>query len=498
MRIKSIFAMTMAIVLCTSEPFGISTFAGNAFQDYRNVKMERAMADNVVSDNSVSGNLVSGNSISGNSISENSISENSVWENSVSDNSVSGNGVLPIWRNDRRYKYTRELEKNESDSNLEDVNKETQESNQLVLSGCEINGLQMETYKSIRITWSAVRDATGYDIYRSLQKNSGYELVKSVNATTLTLIDKSKKLVVGKKYYYKVVPFAIDGSKKILGDETIPKRIQFSLPKVKFKSAKPMAGGTLQLKWTKVKGADGYEIRRAEAENGKYKKFKVVESKTAQKLTLTSTECNGSYYYKIRAYRLVKKKKIYGEYSIVKKAEMQNFAYDGESFEQKCLRVFGTKYYKRFSSQNQAKNNMTTITVKVWDIGVAGNKITKSKTIVVNANLATTVEQIFAEIYAGKEKFPMKSVGGFSWRGDSSFSEHNQGTAIDINPTENCMVEGNGTVSAGSYWRPGSDPYSIPAKGEVVKIFKKYGFRWGGIGWSSGRKDYMHFSYFGT
>ena len=85
---------------------------------------------------------------------------------------------------------------------------------------------------------------------------------------------------------------------------------------------------------------------------------------------------------------------------------------------------------------------------------------------------------------------------GYNWRGDGSSSEHCLGTALDINWEENYMCTKSGAPLTGSYWKPGEDAYSIPANGEVVRIFAKYGFGWGGT-WNS-KKDYMHFSYFGT
>ena len=53
----------------------------------------------------------------------------------------------------------------------------------------------------------------------------------------------------------------------------------------------------------------------------------------------------------------------------------------------------------------------------------------------------------------------------------------------------------NGVILAGSFWNPKKSVYSIPKKCELVKILEKYGFYRGFWG---GRKDYMHFSYFGT
>ena len=102
--------------------------------------------------------------------------------------------------------------------------------------------------------------------------------------------------------------------------------------------------------------------------------------------------------------------------------------------------------------------------------------------------------QVFEEIYNGKEKFPIKDVGAYAWRGGRS--EHNGGTAIDINYNENYCIYNDGTT-IGAYWKPGVDVYSINPYGDVVNAFEKHGFTWGGDYWNNPR-DYMHFSYLGT
>ena len=88
----------------------------------------------------------------------------------------------------------------------------------------------------------------------------------------------------------------------------------------------------------------------------------------------------------------------------------------------------------------------------------------------------------------------IKDIGGYNFRGGTT--EHNGGTAIDINSNENYCIYSNGTV-VGSHWLPYEDPYSITPYGSVVRAFEKYGFTWGGDAWNS-TKDYMHFSYLGT
>lgn len=168
-----------------------------------------------------------------------------------------------------------------------------------------------------------------------------------------------------------------------------------------------------------------------------------------------------------------------------------------ETYDERMARIFGDGATERkYASKTQAEQFQTSVTVKVWDINSKGVKYTRTLKFKIHIALVDTIEQIFAEIYASGEKFPIYSIGGYAWRGDNSSSEHCLGTALDINPDENYQCKNDGTAMVGLYWKPGVDPYSIPSDGIVVKTFNKYGFRWGGTFNSS--KDYMHFSYFGT
>mgnify|MGYP000569644580 CR=1 FL=1 len=74
-------------------------------------------------------------------------------------------------------------------------------------------------------------------------------------------------------------------------------------------------GKKVLLKWKKVSGVTGYEIYRAEGYFGKYKKIKTVTKATTTSFTNTKLKKGKSYYYKIRAYKTVDGKKVYGDYS---------------------------------------------------------------------------------------------------------------------------------------------------------------------------------------
>lgn len=174
--------------------------------------------------------------------------------------------------------------------------------------------------------------------------------------------------------------------------------------------------------------------------------------------------------------------------------------YDYEAEENKTALVWGESEEYGYATKEQAEANMTQITVPVWKAAKNGGKVQGKATLTVHKNLADTYKSVFQEIFNGPEKFPIKDVGVYSWRSNVN-SEHRQGTAIDINASENmhALIDYEGNVTkllVGNYWKPYEDQYSLTEDGDVVRAFKNHGFAWGGDAWSMSR-DYMHFSYFG-
>lgn len=167
----------------------------------------------------------------------------------------------------------------------------------------------------------------------------------------------------------------------------------------------------------------------------------------------------------------------------------------------KHVLLFGNAEQRRFGSQAEAEQHMTTVSVPVWTVK-KGAKVASTLSVRVHEALASDVTAIFTEIFNDPEQFPILNLGGYSWRGDSATGEHNCGTAIDVNSDQNYQVR-DGKALAGSLWSPGENPYSIPADGSVVRIFREHGWSWGGDAWAYstdptvGYHDYMHFSYMG-
>ena len=76
-----------------------------------------------------------------------------------------------------------------------------------------------------------------------------------------------------------------------------------------------------KLSWNKVKGSSGYEVLRATSKTGTYKSVKTITSGSTVSYTDKSLATGTTYYYKVRAYRTVDKKKVYSSYSSVVSAK---------------------------------------------------------------------------------------------------------------------------------------------------------------------------------
>lgn len=157
------------------------------------------------------------------------------------------------------------------------------------------------------------------------------------------------------------------------------------------------------------------------------------------------------------------------------------------------------------------------IRVRYYDF----NGKVQSGELIVNRKIAKKMVQIFYELYKIKYRIQrMKLVdeyeaddeksmranntSAFNYRtvsGSNKLSKHAMGFAIDINPRINPYINSGGKLSPANAkaYRCRSRKkckgkyasYMIGANSKITKIFKKYGFRWGGD-WKYS-KDYQHF-----
>lgn len=170
------------------------------------------------------------------------------------------------------------------------------------------------SYKSIKLTWKKVKGATKYIVMRSAKKSSGYKAIKTVTKNTYT----DAKATCGKTYYYKVT--AVKGSTK---KTSKPVKIKCTPAKVSGVKATSTACSDVTISFKKVSGASGYDVSYCSTKAGKYKSVAVIKSTSYTH----SIGVGNTGYYKVRAYRTVKGKRVYGAYSSVASATAMSHSY---------------------------------------------------------------------------------------------------------------------------------------------------------------------------
>lgn len=170
--------------------------------------------------------------------------------------------------------------------------------------------LTNSTYNSITLAWKSYPEAAGYKIYKSKKKDGKYKKIATVKGTSF----KRKDLTTNKTCYYKVRAYKKSNEgKTIYTKYTSPVKGTPSLKTPVMTVSSSSTG--INVSWTRVSGASGYQVYRASSKNGDYSK---VETTSGNKYTTTKITTNKEYYFKVRAYRKVDGDKKHGSFSAAK------------------------------------------------------------------------------------------------------------------------------------------------------------------------------------
>ncbi|MBQ4428249.1 MAG: FMN-binding protein [Clostridia bacterium] len=143
------------------------------------------------------------------------------------------------------------------------------------------------------LTWTAAQGASGYQIYRSTKKSSGYKLVATVNGTTFT---DAASLTALKTYYYKVR--AIDNNTNTGAFSTAVGIVAYGVGKPE-NFAVSLVDRLPHLTWSASQNATQYQIYRSTKKSSGYKLIAAVDGTSfTDTAALTGLK---TYYYKIRA-----------------------------------------------------------------------------------------------------------------------------------------------------------------------------------------------------
>lgn len=165
----------------------------------------------------------------------------------------------------------------------------------------------------VRLLWERTELSDGYEIYRSLSKKGKYVKIATTSKRAKGYVNLG--LSIGNTYYYKVRPYRLYQEKKVYGQfSNIEKLVVNGQPPQCTITGKKINKDSVELSWDKVKDADGYVVFY---KSGKYSKIQQLAS-----FLDNTTGCyhknlikGRTYWYGVRAYSIVKGKKIYGKMS---------------------------------------------------------------------------------------------------------------------------------------------------------------------------------------
>ncbi len=169
----------------------------------------------------------------------------------------------------------------------------------------------------VKLSWSKVKGNVQYEVYYSANGKK-WTKATTTKKTAYTL----KKLKSGTAYKYRVRAVTVTGSLKgaystVLTSATKPATVKLS----------KLTAGSKQLTaaWKTVSGATGYEVVYSTSKKFTKKTTKKVTIKKAKtkKTTIKKLKKGKKYYVKVRAYKTVSGKKIYGAYSSAKSIKVK-------------------------------------------------------------------------------------------------------------------------------------------------------------------------------
>ena len=169
-------------------------------------------------------------------------------------------------------------------------------------------------YNKTQVSWTGVSGASGYILSRCTKAGT-VQKSWTLSASARSYAETGR--TTGTAYYYKVCAYkTVNGTRYTGNYSAIVSATPVPAKPTGVKTAK---GGSKKIKvsWKKVSGASGYVVYRSTKKTTGYKAVKTIKSAKTVKYTTGKLKKGTTYYFKVRAYRTVKGKKVYGSYSAI-------------------------------------------------------------------------------------------------------------------------------------------------------------------------------------
>jgi hypothetical protein len=158
-------------------------------------------------------------------------------------------------------------------------------------------------YSSVKLSWASAPGVTTWQIFRATSATGTYTHIASVPAGTLSYTNTG--LVTGKTYYYKLRSY-YRGTTGLATLSALSAGYKSAAPRLATPSITTTPGtDRIKVAWKAVAGAQGYRIYRKTSATGSYSLVKIVTSGATTSWTQYGLVTGRTYYYVIRAYRVV-------------------------------------------------------------------------------------------------------------------------------------------------------------------------------------------------
>lgn len=179
------------------------------------------------------------------------------------------------------------------------------------------SSVKLYGYDDVKFSWSKSAGATGYYVYYKKSTSSKYTYLGS----TKNLSAYKANLTDGAKYFFRAYPYVEVGGKKYRSSSYKVSPGIYTLKKTYISKVSKASRNYVKVQWKNIYGESGYQIARSKYSSKKYSVVKTLSRKYSYSKIKTTR--GRTYYYKVRAYKTVNGKRIYGPWSSAKKYKLR-------------------------------------------------------------------------------------------------------------------------------------------------------------------------------
>jgi len=179
-----------------------------------------------------------------------------------------------------------------------------------------LNAVRYQYGNQVRLIWTKSTGAAGYRVYVKKSSASKYTYLGS----TKNLYYTKGSLTKNTAYRFKVIPYCKTntGATQYYSTDAYKTTLINTVSKgnklVQVSGVKAAKSGTkVKVSWKNVNYETGYQISRSASKTGTY--IVATYKTTSGKSKIITATKNKTYYYKVRAYRVVDGKKVFGVWS---------------------------------------------------------------------------------------------------------------------------------------------------------------------------------------